>query len=151
MNWGLIDKVVEWSAGKEAAALQNIGMTSPILDTHFPLKPIWPGVLTMSAVIRLAAGVLESAEGFARKVELSQIANVKWRKYISPGDQLRIDVQVLSLDEAGAVVKGKVSVGNRPVATFGEMTFRFVEGGQANRDRTKMFWQKRGYAGGGEA
>lgn len=150
MNVGLIDKVVKWTVGEEASAIQNISMTTPILDKHFPLKPIWPGVLTMTAVLRLATGVLQSKYGFERRILVQKIAKVKWRKYISPGDQVHIEIQVLSLDEAGAKAKGKVMVQNKPVATIGEIQFRFDDDKKIDSDLAKSFWASRGFTLGGE-
>ncbi|MBD3922204.1 hypothetical protein H8B09_25840 [Paenibacillus sp. PR3] len=144
MNLGLIDKVVSWTNGVEGIAVHNISMTNSFLDTHFPLKPIWPGVLTMTAVSRLAEGVIRATYDFEKRVKLTRVSNIKWRKYIAPGDQLYIEVKVLSMSEKEVLVRGKVKVNDKIAAAFGEMQFSFDDALSNSDADAKAFWEERG-------
>ena len=76
--------------------IKNVTANEEYFQGHFPQQPIMPGVLQVEALAQLAGVLLfhnmkdSGSIGFFRGVE-----NVKFRKPVVPGDQLRLEVQVL--------------------------------------------------------
>ncbi len=90
----LIDRVLEVSEDK-VVALKNVTFNEPYFQGHFPGAPVMPGVLQIEAMAQ-AGGILASksvAFDAATQVMLFMaIDQVKFRKAVTPGDQLRIEV-----------------------------------------------------------
>jgi len=94
----LIDRIVEFEPTKRVVALKNVTINEPFFQGHFPDHPIMPGVLVIEAMAQ-AGAVLMLAELPDRDKKLAVftgIDNTKFRRSITPGDQLRLEVNVLS-------------------------------------------------------
>lgn len=93
----LIDRVVELGADK-IVALKNVSWGEPYFQGHFPGMPIMPGVLQVEAMAQ-AGGILAAKSGdFDPKTQVvffMAISDVKFRKPVTPGDQLVISVEPL--------------------------------------------------------
>lgn len=111
----LIDRVVEFEATKRLVAIKNVTINEPFFQGHFPGYPIMPGVLVIEAMAQ-AGGIIMMAEMPDRHEKLvvfTGIEKAKFRRPVTPGDQLRIEVEVLSFRarygriQAIATVDGK--------------------------------------------
>lgn len=99
----LIDRVVEIERKKKIVAIKNVTINEPFFAGHFPGFPIMPGVLIVEAMAQ-AGGVLLLTEVEDRKDKLivfTGIEKARFRRPVVPGDQLRIEVELLSW-KAGA-------------------------------------------------
>jgi 3-hydroxyacyl-[acyl-carrier-protein] dehydratase len=85
----LIDRIVELTPGESAVAIKNVTMNEPQFQGHFPGHPVMPGVLQVEAMAQTAAALVE-AEG--KLVYFMTIENARFRKPVTPGDQLRVEV-----------------------------------------------------------
>ncbi len=119
----LIDQIIDWQPGKQAAAMHNITMSHPVFDTHFPLRPIWPGNLTIMSMQQLAEALLAAAHKGNRFYRLTGLQRIKWRHYIQPGDRVRIEVTVTAQEEHSAKVKASARIGDQVVVSVREMAF----------------------------
>ena len=93
----LVDRVIEVEAGRRLAALKNVTINEEFFRGHFPGSPIMPGVLILEALAQ-AAGLLASAtiEGRGQVFPyLVGVDEVKFRRPVVPGDQLRLDVTLV--------------------------------------------------------
>jgi len=113
----LIDRVIEFEPTKRIVAIKNVTMNEPFFQGHFPGYPIMPGVLVVEAMAQ-AGGMIMMAEIADREKKLvvfTGIERAKFRRPVTPGDQLRIEVDVLSFRtragriEGRALVDGKVA------------------------------------------
>ena len=90
----LIDRVLELSADK-VVALKNVSWNEPFFQGHFPGTPVMPGVLQIEAMAQ-AGGILASkAVAFDPTTHVMlfmAIDAVKFRRPVTPGDQLIIEV-----------------------------------------------------------
>ncbi|MBU1026753.1 MAG: acyl-ACP--UDP-N-acetylglucosamine O-acyltransferase, partial [Candidatus Margulisbacteria bacterium] len=123
----LIDRVIELEEGKRAVAIKNVTMNEPFFQGHFPNHPVMPGVLIVEAIAQ--AGVvmaLTSLNSEGKIVYFAGIDSVRFRKPVVPGDQLKIEVEVLWVRGGLGKMKGKASVEGK-VVTEGEFTFSLVE------------------------
>ncbi|VAV85048.1 3-hydroxyacyl-[acyl-carrier-protein] dehydratase, FabZ form [hydrothermal vent metagenome] len=91
----LIDKIVEFEAGKSATGIKNVTMNEPFFQGHFPGNPIMPGVLIIEAMAQVG-GILafKSADVLNKGVYFMGIDRAKFRRPVVPGDTLRIKLEV---------------------------------------------------------
>lgn len=109
----LVDRVLEMEKGRRILALKNVTYNEPFFQGHFPGLRVMPGVLIVEALVQ-AAGILifNSLEDPSNKlVFLSKIDRTKFRKPVTPGDQLRLDVDLVKLKTRFFQVAGKAYVG----------------------------------------
>jgi 3-hydroxyacyl-[acyl-carrier-protein] dehydratase len=92
----LIDRVLELKRKERIVAIKNVTINEPFFNGHFPGMPIMPGVLIVEAIAQ-AGGALLLTEVEDRNDKLmvfTGIERAKFRRPVSPGDQLRIEVEV---------------------------------------------------------
>jgi UDP-3-O-[3-hydroxymyristoyl] N-acetylglucosamine deacetylase/3-hydroxyacyl-[acyl-carrier-protein] dehydratase len=100
----LVDRIVEMEEGKRIVG-------------HFPQRPIMPGVLVIEAMAQVGAVmVLSTAENRGKLAYLVGVDKAKFRKPVEPGDQLRIEIEILSQRKSAGKVDGKAFVGETLVA-----------------------------------
>jgi 3-hydroxyacyl-[acyl-carrier-protein] dehydratase len=118
----LVDKVIEIQKGKSIIALKNVTYNEPFFQGHFPDLKVMPGVLVMEAIAQ-AGGILlhySIPEPENKFVFLSKIDKAKFRKPIIPGDQIRIEVDILKLKNRICQIRGKALIEGE-VAAEGEI------------------------------
>ncbi len=113
----LVDRILEISE-QRVVGLKNVTANEPFFQGHFPGYPIMPGVLVVEAMAQ-CGGVLalRSMPDRDRKVVLfTSIDNCRFRTPVTPGDQLRLELDILR--RRGSVVKmqGRAFVGDRLAA-----------------------------------
>ncbi len=94
----LIDRVVEFERGKRLVAIKNVTMNEPYFQGHFPDYPIMPGVLVIEAMAQAGAIIMmnEIPDREKKLAVFTGIEKAKFRRPVVPGDQLRIEVDVLA-------------------------------------------------------
>jgi 3-hydroxyacyl-[acyl-carrier-protein] dehydratase len=108
----LIDRVVEFEPTKRLVAIKNVTINEPFFQGHFPGHPIMPGVLVVEAMAQ-AGGIIMMAEmpdRHAKLVVFTGIERAKFRRPVTPGDQLRIEVEVLSFRPRAGRIAGRATV-----------------------------------------
>ena len=111
----LIDRIIEFERMKRVVALKNVTINEPYFQGHFPGAPIMPGVLVIESMAQ-AGAVLMLSEMPARENKLAVftgIDNAKFRSQVVPGDQLRIEVDVLNFRSRFGKMAGKAYVGDK--------------------------------------
>ena len=121
----MVDRVVELESGKRIVGLKNVTINEPFFQGHFPGVPVMPGVLVIEAMAQVA-GIMTYAEepGINDKlIYFTGIENAKFRRPVIPGDQLRIEMELLNRRNHFGTMKGRATVDGRLVA---EATVRFA-------------------------
>lgn len=108
----LIDRVVEVEPSKRIVAIKNVTINEPFFTGHFPGYPIMPGVLVVEAMAQAGCILLlsEIPDRQKKLVVFTGIDGAKFRKAITPGDQIRIEVDVLSFRPRAGKMEGKAYV-----------------------------------------
>lgn len=109
---------MELKPGKSIVAIKNVTANESFFEGHFPEIKIMPGVLIVEAVAQ-AGGILlyySLPEPEKKLVVLSKIQNAKFRKIVVPGDQLRLEVEVIKSRARFCHVRGKALV-DKEIAT----------------------------------
>lgn len=117
-----LDRIVEIGDGK-AVAVRNVPATLAVFDTHFPNKPVLPGVLILGSIARLASLLAADATGSTGWL-LASAGRVRYRHFVAPGDELELAVQLVRSSDDEVVCKGSASVEGRAVTTFGTLALR---------------------------
>jgi beta-hydroxyacyl-ACP dehydratase FabZ len=120
----MIDRVLDLEPGKRVSAVKNVSVNEPYFQGHWPGRPVMPGVLILEALAQ-AAGVM-IADSFDQSRHVTVIAaidDVKLRKPVRPGDQLRLEVSCVRLKRSSALVDGVALVDGQMAA---EARFTFV-------------------------
>ncbi len=111
----MVDKIVEVDHGKRCVGIKNVTINEPFFQGHFPGHPVMPGVLIIEAMAQVAGIMAYLASDEATRAKVTYflaIDNARFRKPVSPGDQLRIEV-VTTMNRRGIWgVEGKAFVGD---------------------------------------
>ncbi len=114
----MIDKIIELELDKRVVGVKSVTINEPFFQGHFPGQPIMPGVLIIEAMAQ-ASGILilNSLPNFKEKlVYFMQINNAKFRKPVVPGDQLFLEIVLVSKKTKIFIMKGKAMVNDKVVA-----------------------------------
>jgi 3-hydroxyacyl-[acyl-carrier-protein] dehydratase len=111
----LIDRVVEFERGKRLVAIKNVTVNEPFFQGHFPGYPIMPGVLVIEAMAQAGAIVMmtEIPDRDKKLAVFTGIDKAKFRRQVTPGDQLRIEVDVLAFKTRIGRMEAKAFVGDK--------------------------------------
>ena len=113
----LVDRVLEIEPGKRVVAIKNVTVNEEFFLGHFPGHPVMPGVLILEALAQ-AGGILllhDMADRASKLLYFTGIERARFRRPVVPGDQLRLEIEVLNLRsnfcrlQARALVDGKVA------------------------------------------
>ncbi len=124
----LVDRVIEYEERKRIVGLKNVTINEPFFVGHFPGKPIMPGVLIIEAMAQVGGLLmLDTLENLDDKVVyFMSLDNVKWRRPVIPGDQIRFELEVLQIRGTTCRMKGVGTVDGHVVAEA-EMMARVVD------------------------
>lgn len=121
----LVDRVAELAAGDRIVALKNVTVNEPFFVGHFPQRPLMPGVLICEALVQ-AGGILARAsvapldEALERPTNrlamLTGLDRARFRRQVSPGDQLRLEVAIQRRRGTFWKMEGKARVDGKIVA-----------------------------------
>jgi len=117
----LIDKVLNIEVGKSLRALKNVTFNEPQFTGHFPSQPIMPGVLIIEALAQ-ATGILAFKSEVGKPQDgqiymLVGVDNARFKRMVEPGDQLLLDVEVLTVKRGIWKFKGTASVDDKIVTS----------------------------------
>ena len=114
----LIDRILEIEGKQRIVGMKNVTINEPFFQGHFPGHPIMPGVLIIEAMAQvggmLLMGGLDEAE--QKVVYFMSLDNVRFRKPVRPGDQLRFELDVIQIRGAVCKMRGVAKVDGELVA-----------------------------------
>jgi len=95
----LVDRILEVEKGKRVVGIKNVTFNEEFFQGHFPGHPVMPGVLIVEAMAQVAAiglhGIIPDQE--KKILYLSGVDRCKFRRPVVPGDQLRIEAEIVSM------------------------------------------------------
>ncbi len=111
MRFSLIDSVVALEANEQITATKKVAMTEEYLADHFPGFPVMPGVLMVEAMTQAAAWLIRVSEDFANSlVVLRKARNVKYGRFVRPGQTLTVTARITKWDDRETTVRAKGTV-----------------------------------------
>jgi 3-hydroxyacyl-[acyl-carrier-protein] dehydratase len=124
----MIDRItaLDVPGGRIATACQ-VPLQSPVFEGHFPGYPILPGVLMIETMAQTGGWLLLAAQSCARMPFLMQVEKAKMRAFVSPGQSLEIEANLVHEGSGYAVVKASATAGGKKVSEaeirFGVVAF----------------------------
>ena len=108
----LVDRILEMEEKKRIVGLKNVTINEPFFQGHFPGHPIMPGVLIIEAMAQvggiLLMGQIEDYQ--SKVVYFMSLDNVKFRRPVKPGDQLRFELDMLQIRGMVCKMRGVAKV-----------------------------------------
>ncbi|MGI6513630.1 MAG: 3-hydroxyacyl-ACP dehydratase FabZ [Syntrophomonadaceae bacterium] len=119
----LVDRIIEMEPGRRAVGIKNVSAGESFFQGHFPDNPIMPGVLILEALAQVGACTILSLDEYRNRIAyFAGIDGVKFRRMVLPGDQLRLEVELLRMTGRFGKASGRALVDGDLVAE-GEFMF----------------------------
>ena len=112
----LVDRVLECEPGSRLVGIKNVTAGEPFFQGHFPEFPVMPGVLVIESLAQ-AGTVMMLRDAPDRGIPfLAGLDKVRFRRPVVPGDQLRLELEVLQKRPGSCRLAGKAFVGEELAA-----------------------------------
>jgi len=114
----LVDRIIEFETGKRIVGIKNVTINEPFFQGHYPGHPIMPGVLIIEAMAQVGGLLLmDSVENPEDKVVyFMSLDNVKWRRPVTPGDQIVFELEMIQFRRRVCRMRGLGTVDGHVVA-----------------------------------
>ena len=114
----LVDRILEIEEKKRIVGLKNVTINEPFFQGHFPGHPIMPGVLIIEAMAQVGGMLLMGSfdEPESKVVYFMSLDNVKFRRPVKPGDQIRFEIEIVQIRGAVCKMRGVGKVEGEVVA-----------------------------------
>lgn len=120
MRYWLLDRICSFEADKSLTAVKNVSLSEEYLADHFPEFPVLPGVFMLEAATQAGAWLVRLSENYAHSiVVLHEARAVKYADFVTPGNQLTMNVEQTGEDDRYVKMKfqgeveGRLSVSGR--------------------------------------
>lgn len=115
----LVDKILEIRGEEKIVGIKNVSFNENFFQGHFPNRPVMPGVLICEAMAQVGAIFVHNARGGMEDNKvfvLTGLDNVKFKRPVEPGDQLRMELTCLKRRGSFWKMHGSASVDGKLVA-----------------------------------
>jgi 3-hydroxyacyl-[acyl-carrier-protein] dehydratase len=94
----MVDALVEMEKLKRSVGVKSVTINESHFQGHFPGKPIMPGVLIIEAMAQTGGLLLllEVPDRESKLLYFVAVDGARFRRPVIPGDQLKLEVKVLS-------------------------------------------------------
>ena len=107
----MVDRVIECDDRKHIVAIKNVSVNEPFFDGHFPGAPVFPGVLQLEAMAQTGGILLMRIGGIAGMIPyFMAIDGARFRRVVRPGDQLRIEAEIVTMRSKVMKFKARILV-----------------------------------------
>jgi len=122
----MVDRIVENDGKEKIVGIKNLTVNEPFFQGHFPGNPVMPGVLQLEAMAQVGGVLMNRRLHMEGKLAFFlAVDNARFRRVVVPGDQLRIEVQMLRFRLGMVRMHGRVLCGGE-VASEADLMFGYA-------------------------
>jgi len=126
----LVDRVVSIQGDTKAIGIKNVSINEPFFQGHYPGTPIMPGVLIVEAMAQLGGLLMSQRLEHTGKIAmLLSVDRVRFRKPVTPGDQLVLEAQAIQAGSRTGTLRCEAFVG-AALAAEAQIRFMMVDAAQ---------------------
>jgi 3-hydroxyacyl-[acyl-carrier-protein] dehydratase len=123
----LIDRILELEPGKRAVGEKQVTIGEPFFQGHFPGYPLMPGVLQIEALAQTGCvAALSLPENAGKLAIFAGIDDVRFKRPVTPGDTLRLEVELDRMRRNIGRGKGRATVDGQVVCE-GALLFALID------------------------
>src|SRR3954451_25152420 len=126
MRWIWIDKFTEFTSRTSATAIKAVTLAEEHLHDLYPGFPIVPHSLIIEGMAQTSGILVGEARNFEEKVILAKIGRATFHRLVRQGETIEYAAKIDQLNEQGASITGKVTVGDELVAEI-ELMFSHID------------------------
>jgi 3-hydroxyacyl-[acyl-carrier-protein] dehydratase len=115
VRWLWIDNFAEFESGVRATAVKNVTTAEEHVHDSFPGYPVMPASLMIEGMAQTAGILVGEARQFTENVILAKIRRAEFDDYALPGDQLKYEARIESIDEMAAMTTGVIYKNDRQI------------------------------------
>jgi len=114
----LVDRISNLEEGRSVEGVKNVTINEPFFQGHFPGHPIMPAVLILEAMAQVGGLLLLNSvdDPNDKLMYFMGIDNAKFRRPVTPGDQLQMKLTLLKLKNRTSKMRGEAFVDGQLVA-----------------------------------
>jgi 3-hydroxyacyl-[acyl-carrier-protein] dehydratase len=112
-----LDRVISLERGARAVGVRSVALSDDVFTDHFPGNPVLPGVYVLEGLAQTAGVLLWETTDHARIALMTSVDRARFAGFARPGEVVQLAVEIESLDEDAARVRGTATVGDRAVTT----------------------------------
>ena len=114
MKYSQLDRILELDPGRKLVGERKLAADEEYLQDHFPRFPVMPGVMMLEALHQAAVWLVRMSPGFDHAlVIVREIKNVKFGDFLSPGETLTVEAELIKNDGNLTTVKAIARKGDR--------------------------------------
>lgn len=132
MRWFWIDRFVEFHSGRRAVAAKCVSLGEPHLHDYFPGFPVHPPSLVVEGIAQTGGILVGEYYEFSNRVVLAKISSAKFHAFPRPGDILRYELTIESIQRDGSMCRGVSYLGDKIQA---EVELCFAHLSERNQSR----------------
>src|SRR4029077_18692535 len=118
MRWRMSARIEEIAPGDHALGWKGVTLAEDYFEDHFPKFPVVPGVILIEALAQLSGKLIEltvwEEKGLWPFPVLSMVRNAKFRRFIKPGEAIRLEAKLSEIREESALTKCRALVDGKP-------------------------------------
>lgn len=122
----MLDGITGTEGGRKLYAVRTLLGSESYLSDHFPGRPVLPGVLMLEALVQAASWLVRENTGFRFPLTiLTDVRSIRYGRFVTPGDRMEIEVELLSARDNRGSFKGRGTVGGK-TAVSGRFGLKWI-------------------------
>lgn len=126
MRWFWIDRFEKFVSGKEAVSIKNVTFSEDPTDDYLPGYPHFPHSLMIEAMAQTGGLLISQIQDFTQRIVLAKVGKARFEDIVEPGDQMKLTATLVNLQGDGAIVEGRIDVGEKLIAEM-DLTFAILD------------------------